>query len=376
MLTHFPVRNAGLPLILVAAVAACALSASARAPRPAKQRPRVEVVFCLDTTGSMGGLLEGAKQKIWAISNQIASGKPTPQLKVGLVAFRDRGDAYVTQVFDLTEDLDAIHGHLKEFKAEGGGDTPESVNEALHVAVNQVKWSTDARTMRLLFLVGDAPPHMDYPDDAKYPATCKEACLKGIIINTIQCGNDADTTRFWKEICQKAEGKFVQIPQDGGVVAVATPFDNRLAEINAELARSTLTYGDAANQAAGAAVMRCAPCLPAAAAADRAAYGAKNGMTSSCDMLDNINAGKVKLEELKTEELPVELQKMNRQQQQAHLDKLAKHRAGLQKEVLELDRKRSAFMAGKLAQSKEKSSFDQQVLAILRTQAKKYQVDY
>src|SRR5688572_7738913 len=81
-----------------------------------KSKPKVEVVFCLDTTGSMGGLLEGAKQKIWAISNQIASGKPTPELKIGLVAYRDKSDSYVTQIHDLNDDLDAIHAKLKTFQ--------------------------------------------------------------------------------------------------------------------------------------------------------------------------------------------------------------------------------------------------------------------
>ena len=98
--------------------------ALAQDAKPAS-RPEVEVVFCLDTTGSMGGLILAAKQKIWAISNQIASGRPTPLLKVGLVAYRDRGDEYVTKVFDLTDDLDAIHGHLQGLKAAGGGDFPE-----------------------------------------------------------------------------------------------------------------------------------------------------------------------------------------------------------------------------------------------------------
>src|SRR5262245_19247081 len=105
--------------------------------QPAKEadkkaaKPQVEVVFCLDTTGSMGGLIEAAKQKIWAISNQIAGGTPTPQVKIGLVAYRDRSDQYVTKIFDLTEDLDSIHGHLMSFQAQGGGDFPESVNQAL-----------------------------------------------------------------------------------------------------------------------------------------------------------------------------------------------------------------------------------------------------
>src|SRR5438552_12164021 len=96
-----------------------------------QDKPQVEVVFCLDTTGSMGGLIDAAKQKIWSICNQIAGGKPTPQLKVGLVAYRDRGDEYVTKVTDLTDDLDAIHTQLMGFRAAGGGDFPESVNQAL-----------------------------------------------------------------------------------------------------------------------------------------------------------------------------------------------------------------------------------------------------
>ena len=123
------------PLLFGAAGLAVSPTAAAEAKPPARKiKPRVEVVFCLDTTGSMGGLIDGAKQKIWSLCNKIVSGKPTPDLKVGLVAYRDRGDAYVTKVTDLTGDLDAIHEELLSFKADGGGDEPESVNEALHVA--------------------------------------------------------------------------------------------------------------------------------------------------------------------------------------------------------------------------------------------------
>src|SRR5437763_15819601 len=92
-------------------------------------KPRIEVCFVIDTTASMGGLIDGAKQKIWSIANEMISAKPTPELKLGLVAYRDRGDEYVVRSFNLTDDIDAIYGHLREFKAEGGGDTPESVNE-------------------------------------------------------------------------------------------------------------------------------------------------------------------------------------------------------------------------------------------------------
>src|SRR3954468_4422602 len=103
--------------------------AAATLPPTDQSKPRIEVYFVLDTTGSMGGLIEGAKQKIWSIANEMISAKPTPQLKLGLIGYRDRGDEYVTRTFNLTEDIDAIYAHLREFKADGGGDTPESVNE-------------------------------------------------------------------------------------------------------------------------------------------------------------------------------------------------------------------------------------------------------
>jgi Mg-chelatase subunit ChlD len=109
--------------------------------RAADVTPRIEVSFVLDTTGSMSQLIGGAKQKIWTIARQVVSGRPTPAIKLGLIGFRDRGDQYVTKVFDLSDDLDAVYGHLMDFQVGGGGDTPESVNQALNEAVTKVSWS-------------------------------------------------------------------------------------------------------------------------------------------------------------------------------------------------------------------------------------------
>src|SRR5215475_8050446 len=149
------------PLTL-ATLVALSLTAAARGSAPgAEIKPRIEVCFVLDTTSSMTGLIEGAKQKIWSIANQFVSAKPAPELKIGLVAFRDRGDEYVVRSFALTDDIDSVYAKLREFRAEGGGDMPESVNEGLAAAVRDMKWSADARTLRIIFLVGDAPPHMD-----------------------------------------------------------------------------------------------------------------------------------------------------------------------------------------------------------------------
>lgn len=353
-----------------------------RADEPVKKdtRPQVEVVFCLDTTGSMGGLIDVAKAKIWAISNQIAGGKPTPNLKIGLVAFRDRGDAYVTKIFPLTDDLDSIHGSLMGLRAAGGGDFPESVNQALYESVTKIKWSANKKTLKIIFLVGDAPPHMDYPDDVKYPETCKLAVKQDIIINSIQCGAHPQTKAEFEKICRLAEGSYVQIDSKGGpIITIATPFDADLAKINTELAKSTLVYGDRMLRAEGKFKAAHAAGLAPAAAAERAGFAGKTGMAASYDLLDSIKSGKVKLEKLKKDELPEELQKLAPKERQAYLDKLDKRRQELLKKAANLDKQRGAFIAKKLAEQQKNramDSFDNQVLQILGRQARRVNIQY
>ncbi|MGD9169928.1 MAG: vWA domain-containing protein, partial [Candidatus Thiodiazotropha sp.] len=158
-----------------------------------QEPPKIEVVFALDTTGSMGGLIQASKEKIWSIASSMAQAKPAPEIKMGLVAYRDRGDDYVTRVVDLSEDLDSVYATLMDFSAAGGGDGPESVNQALYEAVHNISWSQGEGAYRVVFLVGDAPPHMDYQDDVKYPQTLRDANTKGIVVNAIQAGNSHPT---------------------------------------------------------------------------------------------------------------------------------------------------------------------------------------
>ena len=163
---------------------------AARAQVSAPQRPSVEVVFVLDTTASMTGMIEGAKQRIWAIANEIAKGRPAPKVRMGLVAYRDKGDAYVTKVVDLSDNLDKTYSELMSFRAEGGGDTPEHVIAGLDDAVEKISWSSDPKTFKVVYLVGDAPPHEDYPEAPTLADVMQKAVRRGLVVNTVSCGGD------------------------------------------------------------------------------------------------------------------------------------------------------------------------------------------
>jgi hypothetical protein len=186
----------------VAALWVCAATAHA-APRP-----RLEVTFALDATGSMGPWIADARSRIKAIADDLASGEPKPEVRFALVAYRDKGDAFVTKVHPFTTDADRMKAALDATQADGGGDTPEAVMEALAASLHEVKWSDgDQNVVKLLYLVGDAPPQ-HYPDSPSETALLDEALRRGIVIHTIACGSmDADGQAFFERMARQSEGR-------------------------------------------------------------------------------------------------------------------------------------------------------------------------
>ena len=367
-----------LIVTLLAAVTSVS-AAAAKSDKPVK--PRIEVCFVLDTTGSMSGLIEGAKQKIWSIANEMVSAKPTPEIRMGLIGYRDRGDQYVVKSFDLNDDIDAVYANLRGFSAGGGGDTPESVNEALYEAVHKMEWSKDRSVLKIIFLVGDAPPHMDYENAPKYPEICQDAMKKDLIINTVQCGGIVQTTPIWQEIAKLSEGSYAAIAQSGNMVAIATPMDAELAELNRKVGATLVAYGDVAARRALTAKQVAAEAAPASVSADRLAFNARYGVAvqGEGELLDSLSSGKVKLTELKKDQLPAEWQKLSNAELKAKIEKQQKERADLQAQIVKLSKERDDYIAKerqRLAASGKADSFDEKVAQTIRTQAAKKGIEY
>ncbi len=351
--------------------------ASSRADEPTTQpaaiSSSIEVCFVLDTTGSMGGLIEGAKQKIWSIANSIAAAKKGGgSVRFALVGYRDRGDDYITRITDLTDDLDKIFADLQTFQAGGGGDTPESVNQALAEAVGKVKWSGANDVRKLIFLVGDAPPHIDYPNDTPYAATCENAVKAGVIINTVQCGTITGTREIWEEIAHRGEGAFVALEQSGNMVTIVTPMDEQIAKLSEKIAGTSLAYGPARQQAEVMAKNVAAATAPASVAADRAAYNYNTGgraVQGRGDLVSDLRDKSVKLDSIAKDELPKELQDLSPEEREKKIAELGSEREVLTKQVADLSRQRQAFIDEELKKQPDRASaFDTKVAEIVRTE--------
>ena len=341
------------------------------------QKPKIDVVFVLDTTGSMSGLIQTAKEKIWSIATTMASAQQTPEIRIGLVAYRDRGDAYVTKVVDLSDDLDSVYATLMDFQADGGGDGPESVNKALYDAVNGISWSQDDQAYQVIFLVGDAPPHMDY-NEVRYPEIVAAAAEKGIVVNTIQCGDMAMTVEPWTQIAALSNGSFFQVEQAGSAVAFTTPYDDKIAELSAKLDDTRLYYGsdDVKRKMYGkvAATEKLNEGASVASRARRGAFnasvGGRTNLLGENELVAAVEAGEVDLDELEAEELPETLKPMAPEEQKAYVANLASERQDLQRRIQGLSKDRKAYLEEKVEEAGGlKSSLDQKLYDAVKEQA-------
>jgi hypothetical protein len=336
----------------------------------AHSKHAVDVVFAVDTTGSMGGLLDGAKRTVWSIATHIRKTDPDAELRIGLVAYRDIGDDYVTRDFSLTNDLDAVFTELSSYRAAGGGDTPEDVDAALDDTLHKMRWRDDAK--KLVFLVGDAPP-ASRGDVPKFDVLAREAGDRQIILNTIRCGWDHDTEMAWQQIASLGRGQFSTIQQDGGVQQIATPYDDKLAAISARIDSTTVIVGDDGDRMEYRRNMAAADAAPAPAKADRAMYyatkgGPRGGGRAKKDLVGGVASGTMAIEAVAPSALPEDLRGMDKPALKAEIEKRAELRKAAQDELTTVAKQRDEYLK---TQAKDgEGGFDAKVKAAIDLQLK------
>jgi Mg-chelatase subunit ChlD len=177
--------------------------------RPAHARARLDLVFLVDATGSMGDEIDKLKATLRTITADVARLPSRPDICLGLVAYRDRGDAFLLRSHDFTNDVGGfLRDALNPLRAGGGGDYPEAMNEALHETVHQLSWRGEGAT-RLVVLLADAPPHLDY-GGPQYDEAMAAALGKGIkVFGVGASGLDRQGEYIQRQLAQYTGGKFV-----------------------------------------------------------------------------------------------------------------------------------------------------------------------
>lgn len=330
-------------------ILALVLGGGAYAQEATAPKDTIDIVFCIDCSGSMGGVIETAKQKVWAIVNEIAKDRPKAALRIGLMGYGNADRSY--RMFPLSEDLDEVYKNLVTFKDEGWGD--EWVGLAVHKARNEMKWTAGKNVLKMMFIVGNETARQG-PAEYDYSKTAPEAIKSGIMVNAIYCGNTdyARATPTWREMASLADGSYQEIGAQGGAVSIATPFDKELAELSAKLNQTYVAYGrrgadgkrkqeeqDRNAQQAGPSA---APAAPAAERALAKSAGVYNNR--AWDLVDASKEKDFSLEKIEKEQLPAEMQTMTLEERKAYVEKKAQEREEIQKQIREISVKRDGFI--------------------------------
>lgn len=357
--------------ILALTIAPLAALADDPASWPRQRRAAVDVVFCIDRSGSMSGVIQTAKEKVWAIVNDIARIRPTPVLRIGLIGYGSADQEFKS--FPLTDDLDAVYGSLMTFQTDMGGS--EWVGAVVGKATTDMGWSADKDALKIIFVVGNETAMQGTPDNM-YTVTVPRAIAKDIVVNAIYCGGPGpDEEATWREVAKLADGVYTVIDESGGAITIETPMDQELAEMNGKLNGTYLPFGAAGAEGQANQAQQDANSHANGAASNMAQRAmAKSWDGYNCarwDLVDACGQEGFKLDEVKTEELPEEMRKMSPEERNAHVTAKKAEREGLMKRINELGRSRQEFIDAKVKAEglTQDKAFDEAVRKAVREQA-------
>ena len=326
---------------------------------PAKGQT-IMLALLLDTSNSMDGLIDQAKSQLWKIVNEVAAAKSgdgkQPNIKIALYEYGNDGlssdEGYIRQVSALTEDLDVISEKLFSLSTNGGN---EFCGQVIKTALNQLAWSASKADLKMIFIAGNEPFTLG---SVSYELACGAAKEKGVVVNTIYCGDFNDgITLSWKRGAELTGGAFMSIEQNSQTVYVPTPYDDQIAALNDKLNATYVYYGASGEYKKEQQIVqdKNAASYGLANIAERSfcksSHAYKN---SSWDLVDAAKDNEKVIAEIKSDDLPTEMRTMSIEQRKVYIKQKSEERTKIQVEIQSLNKKRQEYISKNTPQSSQR----------------------
>lgn len=373
--------------LILAAAALCTSAAAAEPTPPSKptlsdDEALVQLAILLDTSNSMDGLIEQAKTQLWKIVNEFKDARQSGKAAVVQVALYEYGNNqlsigtnYIRLVQPFTRDLDKVSEHLFKLTTHGG---EEYCGAVIREAVDRLSWDARSQVYKAIFIAGNEP-FTQGPVNAN--DACRAAAHRGIVVNTIHCGSQADGENGgWRTGAALAEGKFMTIDQDKAIVRISAPQDSEIARLSVELNQTYIGYGKdapaalanqarqdqnaAANSASGAEVQRAIT------------KTSRNYDNSGWDLVDAVRRRLFSPGELKRAELPAELQGLSEEELTKRVEAKSAEREKLQAQIQKLSLERERYLGEKARAQGSEETLDAVIGKVVREQAAKVSIEF
>ncbi|WP_138435001.1 vWA domain-containing protein [Winogradskyella algicola] len=336
-------------------------------------KPEIKVALLLDTSNSMDGLIDQAKAQLWEIVNELSYAKceeQNPNLKIALYEYGNDNlnadEGYLRQVLAFSDDLDEISKSLFSLTTKGGN---EYCGKVIKTALDQLNWGDKKEDLKLIFIAGNEPYTQG---TVSYKEASKLAHQKDVTVNTIFCGDyNQGISGFWKDGADLTHGDYMAINHNKATIHVASPYDDKILELNEKLNKTYVAYGYLGRQKMETQAEQDLNAMSynkANAVSRTVSKSSRLYKNSSWDLVDAEKEADFSYEDLDEKQLPEELKGKSKDEIKSYIEKKRVEREKLQKEIAELNVKRKTYIAKN--SDDKKNGLENAMVNAIKTQAK------
>ncbi|MGB0716184.1 MAG: VWA domain-containing protein [Phycisphaerae bacterium] len=335
----------------------------------------VDIVICLDTSGSMTALIDSARAQLWEIVNEFAQAKPVPVLRVGLLTYgspnnSNAANGWVVRQIGLSSDLDAVYAKMMGMTTNGG---EEFVGWVLNDAIRTMDWSTDPRALKVVYVAGNESADQGSAT-FNFRSVGLEARERDILINAIYAGNASQgMAESWNQVASHGNGEYAAIDMSAGLRQRYTQYDDILIQLNTQLNATYIPYG---RQGAQMRLRQEAQDAQACqlgkqtAASRSAAKGSVLYDNAHWDLVDASKDKKFEVSSVPVSQLPDAMQLMSEDERVKYLEQARQKRSKLQKKIQEVQLKRLAELRKQEENDESTEGLGRATKRTIRSQAK------
>jgi len=343
--------------------------------------PKIQAAILLDVSGSMNGLIEQAKAQLWnmvSTMGRVQCKGVIPQIEIALYEYgrpsNGAANGFVKQISPFTTDLDMLSQKMFSLTIEGGD---EYCGQVIYTSLKELKWDTAATNYKVIFIAGNE----DFLQGSlQYNKACAAAKSKGVIVNTIYCGDRMQGIReHWNLAGECGNGSFTNINQNATIDDVPTPYDSALITLNDQLNETYIAYGSVgqASVAKQKEVDKMNFAMNKSAGLKRTKVKGNAGLykNSTWDLVDKYADNLEAIDQLDKKALPDSLQSKSKEEIKKIITIQSKQRSIVQQQMGSLNAKRDAFITKEkstIAAGKNIETLESAIETIIRAQAKRY----
>lgn len=352
---------------------------------PKNANPKIQVAILLDVSGSMDGLIEQAKAQLWNMVSTMGkakcSGDLMPKIEIALYEYgrttNDVKAGYVKKINGFINDLDSLSQNLFSLKTNGGD---EFCGQVIYTSLQELQWDASPENYKVIFIAGNE----DFlQGNLLYTKACDEAKKKGVIVNTIYCGDRMQGIKeHWNLNTECGNGNFTVINQNEKIDDIPTPYDSMIISLNDKLNSTYIAYGyaGAGQMAMQASVDKLNYNASKGAGLKRAAVKSNAGLykNSEWDIVDAAKDDEKFVDKLDKKTLPDSLKNKTTEELKLIVKEKSVQRAGIQKQIGDANTQREAFISTEKARNatnkNNAATLETEVEKIIKEQARRYKM--